>query len=726
MDNGRRYLQDSSFLKKIDLLNIKEKDVKIIVLDWNENPLQEIKGQVTGGSINIDGSSSVRRTVNLSLVTQDQTIDILNPTIENLFTINKKIKIEIGIKNFTDEYKEYDFIWFPMGLYVVTQSSISRGTNGLSISLQAKDKMCLLNGECGGTLPAAVTFDRLSYLDEDENTIEEKVTIYQIIRELINHWGNEPLHNIIINDLDTIIKEVKRWNGSSPLYRYNIQPNLENSDKYMLYYEYTVDENTAMSHKDDGLVKYNKGDDIGFEYTSFVYPGELIAQAGDTIVSVLDKIKNTLGNYEYFYNLDGQFVFQEIKNYLNKSYLPIKLQDINNADYLLDLSKGKSVYTFDNDNLIYSYNNNPQYNLINNDFIVWGRHTLSDGIEYPIRYHLAIDNKPNIGNHYVVRYIKSDPPTIEIIKQVIETDETYNADSLSPGLYLEKRDIISEDGSLIVTEDSLTQEDIQTICYTLYEKRAVTDNFIPLSSTIDNIYNITTQDWRTELYLNGISAEPYGLASNYYFTELKDQWTKLYDIVGLEPKYIHGVFENPEFIPGFYNEITNNPNKADFFLDFIDSQSAIGKLSISNIGRRTKILSDDKINCVFAPSIPDIVLLPASGDYDPESQTAKEQCEKRGQHYSFINYDLYDDIIVGGTWNSAYDKIKELLYQNTSYNENISIQCMPIYYLEPNTRINVNDEKSNIIGDYIIKTISIPLDLNGTMTISATRALERI
>jgi hypothetical protein len=36
------YLNDSSFLKTIDELQIKEQFVKITILDWNENPVQDI------------------------------------------------------------------------------------------------------------------------------------------------------------------------------------------------------------------------------------------------------------------------------------------------------------------------------------------------------------------------------------------------------------------------------------------------------------------------------------------------------------------------------------------------------------------------------------------------------------------------------------------------------------------------------------------------------------
>jgi hypothetical protein len=39
------------------------------------------------------------------------------------------------------------------------------------------------------------------------------------------------------------------------------------------------------------------------------YAGDLIAKAGESLTSVLDKIKTMLTEFEYFYNLEGQFVF---------------------------------------------------------------------------------------------------------------------------------------------------------------------------------------------------------------------------------------------------------------------------------------------------------------------------------------------------------------------------------------------------------------------------------
>ena len=75
---------------------------------------------------------------------------------------------------------------------------------------------------------------------------------------------------------------------------------------------------------------------------------------------------------------------------------------------------------------------------------------------------------------------------------------------------------------------------------------------------------------------------------------------------------------------------------------------------------------------------------------------------------------------------SAKDKINEMLYNHAYCVENISITAVPVYYLEPNTRIFVHDEESKINGEYLVSKITIPLTYNGTMSISATKAVERL
>ena len=89
------YLSDNEFLSIVDQMNIREQVVKLTLLNWDEEPIRDIQGLVTGGSLNIDGSSSMRRTANISLVVADNTAAY--DDLDNLFSINKKIYLEIGL-----------------------------------------------------------------------------------------------------------------------------------------------------------------------------------------------------------------------------------------------------------------------------------------------------------------------------------------------------------------------------------------------------------------------------------------------------------------------------------------------------------------------------------------------------------------------------------------------------------------------------------------------------
>lgn len=682
------YLKDSQFLAELDKEHLKEQFAKITVLDWLENPIKEIQGIVTGGNINIDGKSNIRRTCNLSIFVNEQDYGRLTET-DNLFSINKKVYLEIGYKNTLNKYTEHEIIWFPQGVFVMISPSINHSTSGTTMSLTLRDKMVLLNGECGGIISASTQFDTYETVDENGGWIIQKPTIVQIIRELVNHLGGEQLGKIIISDIDTRVKKVMKWIGNNPVYLIT-----EGN-------QHTLTTNFAKTQGKQ-YQTFNYGRDIGYIYTDFYYPGELIANAGDSICTILDKIKNTLGNFEYFYDIDGNFIFQEIKNYLNTSHAKVELDKMNASDYEVDMSMGKTVYQFDNSNLIMSYSNTPQWNKIKNDFVVWGIRENANGNNVPIRYHLAIDSKPKIGNVYDC-FFYTDPDD-ELTKAKVpikyrnfsEIKKTKGA----VGVFY-----LAEDTGIIYTWDPTIDNHDNTY-----------GNYVAQDTKITKVQ---TTDWRTELYMQGASAEPLAIDSNYYYTELLNEWPKLYNLTA-NNKTLDG---ETIYTGDFYEEVLEQPCDIDFYLDFIDGSAEISKISISNIGRRTQVINDNDINCIFEPDIPDLVLI-ETGTSDTEK--LRNECFARGQDFTQVETSIYNLLAAGGNMNSAYQKIRQLLHEYTSYNESITIQSLPIYYLQPNTRISVRDIESNIYGDYMISTISIPLNVNGNMSISATRALEKL
>ena len=104
----------------------------------------------------------------------------------------------------------------------------------------------------------------------------------------------------------------------------------------------------------------------------------------------------------------------------------------------------------------------------------------------------------------------------------------------------------------------------------------------------------------------------------------------------------------------------------------------------------------------------------------------KEWARKQGYKWTQVSPQLYDHLTIGGTQNSAFEAMKDLLYQHLSYNNSISLESIPIYYLEPNIRISVEDKITNIFGDYMITSISYSFGDKATMSIQANEALERI
>ena len=70
------FLSDTHFLSQLDRLPVKEEYVRITVLDWRENPIQEIQGIVINGNVNLDGNSSMRRTASLTVFAEQTQNDL--------------------------------------------------------------------------------------------------------------------------------------------------------------------------------------------------------------------------------------------------------------------------------------------------------------------------------------------------------------------------------------------------------------------------------------------------------------------------------------------------------------------------------------------------------------------------------------------------------------------------------------------------------------------------
>ena len=627
--------------------------------------------------------------------------------IQNLISMNKKVKIETGYINTLGSlnyYPDYDIIWFPLGTYVIKAGNISKNNSGINISLTLNDKCALLNGDMGGVIPAATVFSETELFNStgDKRSVE-KILLKDIIKNIVVEYGGEDPNNVIITDIDDYIVKVMKWSGKTDLYL-------------------ITDKNYFTTNKPEDDVEYSVfkyGDDIGYINEPFVYPGTLECKAGETVAIVLDKIKNTLGNFEWFYDVDGRFIFREIRNYLNKSnvedILTLQLKDY--TSYTDAFSKSNYVFDETNKSLILSISNSPQFPNIKNDFVVWGAMKTASGATKPLRYHLSLRSKPMI----------STIPRLAIVYK--DERQLYEPIFLNSDNY----EVISDLNNLkdpnknkyYINKDS--NNIINIYAWDEYEKVFRTHSDWILCYLLPS-----EEDWRTELYYQGLEADNKTFSQNYYSAELNFEWPKICNILGIKLQDEKGQDKTQSLteeiiLPIYKSEMYSDikTSNYEFWLDFLDgdgdNNQSIAPFTIDNIGRRSKIITDNNSNCVFPVEIPNYVLVEADGDNLEEIKIA----ENKGQTVIQVSSDIYKNLSLGGNHNSAFDKIKELLYLHTNYNESISLSIIPIYHLEPNMRITIFDNDVSINGDYMIKTISIPLVPSGSSNISATKIIDK-
>ena len=296
--------------------------------------------------------------------------------------------------------------------------------------------MCLLNGDLGGNLPASIDFGVEEYFDiPSQTTTYTDVPIKKIIREAVHTYAKEPYHNIIINDLDDAAVELLEYRGDTPLYLTRLAStdqfdnatlngetkvkfaadtsenpgyfSIEDLEQKGGFYDPRIElapeaqvitPSEIIFEKDRQervytVAKVEYGQTAGYRKTDLTYAGDLISSIGESLTSILDKTVKMLGEYEYFYNLEGQFVFQKKKTYIQTSWNNIKKVD--DEQYVDSAAYSSAVtYRFEGNNLLTSFQNTPNLSNMKNDYSIWGQRESVSGEKIPIHYRYAIDEKP--------------------------------------------------------------------------------------------------------------------------------------------------------------------------------------------------------------------------------------------------------------------------------------------------------------------------------------------
>lgn len=685
-------LLDYAFLRKLDLYPHKTVYAKIILLNFNEQPVQEIQGQITGGSVNVDGASAVRRTCSLTMLTNEEKIDNIYWGLKN------KFKLEIGLENQIDA-RYPDIIWFKQGLYVITSLSESLNASNHTINISGKDKGCLINGEFGGAIPSTTNFGKMDINETDDNdqiiTTTIDVPIKEIIKNIMVWFGGEEPHNIVVNDIDNYGMELMAYKGDSPLYMIALEDWVTNitfdgsKQRECSWYDEDAKKwkTKTMSFEDDDFVfntyvdqlsnadatrvistqnkdqyytviKILKDEAVGYRKTELTYPGDLIANPGEAVTSVLDKIKNMFSTFEYFYDIDGKFHFQKKKTYTHHTW---NGETITEDEIYVDAKAltSQTIYSFEDNQLLIALSKQPTLTNLRNDFSIQGVRKSVSGADIKIHMRYAISDKP-------IEYT-----TYDGIRYIADSEE-------------------------IKITNSYIKCDWRELLYQMAK------DYLRYNQSEDDMWKIAQNN--QEYYPTGKTGY------EMFYVDILGYWRTLYDPAQ----------------GGWVNTVKDNPAVLDFWIDFMDTSSEMGQYSIQTIGHRPKSVNDSNTVAIYYKQVPKVLLL-TDGETELISKE-KLQDYYNLSGYSFVqipdSYKKYFTIGVRGK--SAQDSLDDLLYQHLYCSEAITLTSVPIYYLQPNHRIFVRDSHTNTNGEYLLNKITVPLTYNGTSSLNAQLAPQRI
>lgn len=525
---------------------------------------------------------------------------------------------------------------------------------------------------------------------------------------------------------------------------------------------------------------YQCGDMIGYSLTNLTYSEkDFILKPGETVVALLDKIKNKFGMYEYFYDTEGHFVFQKKATYVNFGYDKLSK---NGSIALKDIDSDKEYQAYyDDKKEIVTINSSPQIQNIKNDYSIWG--TSADKIPFHIR--VGINRKPT----EYVSYKGTKYSTIERqsgyeeINDIAEIQWIMNASDL----YIDNISLTGQKIIDLFTEENMTEqlasyygnfyikngseyvqnsnEFVVDQNYYLFNEDKVLFNYESMLKTFTK--GIMKEDAGLDLE-TGLQAlatlaitlaftqQTYkGLASNGVFKFYRKvyatvDYRELIYQMALDYFAYHTkldfeavmAYHNPwakngktgyesfytdmkEFWPKLYSPALNLEQFDDYILsgeykgwtkDILQPQNLLFWFELVDGNEKYWI---ENIGSRMKAETNSNITAVAYRDVPPfifyYSGEGKKMSYLEG--YTWINVpdSLKDNFVLRKKSYSAMELVEQYLYSYSNMAETKSISIIPNYDLEPNRKIMLLGEP------YVIKRITIPLAYNGVMNLELTK-----
>ena len=108
--------------------------------------------------------------------------------------------------------------------------------------------------------------------------------------------------------------------------------------------------------------------------------------------------------------------------------------------------------------------------------------------------------------------------------------------------------------------------------------------------------------------------------------------------------------------------------------------------AVPAIGDRTKVVNDNKITSIYFREVPELIFI-SYKDYNNNENIKNYD----GYIPVFIQNNLESLFSISAQGKSAKDTLDELLYNHSYCVEDVTLQAIPVYNLQPNYRIYIND-----------------------------------
>lgn len=172
--------------------------IKLTVTDEQGNAIDELRGIVNGGGINLDANSSVRRTASFSIT---PTTQITNISEKSLVWLNKNVNVELSIID--QRTRQIGKTW-NMGKFLYNSANATYDISTNVMNIELSDWVLRLDGTINGQVGGALTTTIPAY-KEDPDTGEplEYSTIRGAIERTLHSAGLQPYIQGMANPLNT-------------------------------------------------------------------------------------------------------------------------------------------------------------------------------------------------------------------------------------------------------------------------------------------------------------------------------------------------------------------------------------------------------------------------------------------------------------------------------------------------------------------------------------------